>query len=411
MSNERIIMLADCQSFYASVEKAAHPEYRDKPLVVSGDPKRRSGIILAACPLAKAYGVTTAEPLGEALRKCPEAIVVRPRMQDYIRVSLQISRIFQTFSDLVEPYSIDEQFIDVTGSQRLFGDPLTIAKAMQQKVWNETGVYIRVGISYSKVTAKMACDNFAKKNKEGVFYLKKDELQSVLWPLPIQKMFMVGSRMTQHFIRMGISSIGQLAKTPLPLLEKRWGVNGRVLWQIANGIDNSAVTPQTHNSQKGVGHQMTLPRDYKTLEDILIVLLELTEQVCNRCRNKSKMGWVVSVGCQGADFNNPQGFHRQVKMACPTNATNIVYEVAKKLFMEHWQHYPIRRIGVSLTELELDNEYQLMLFDQRETYRELERTTDLIKQKYGDTAIMRAVSLKTASQLKDRTQKIGGHYK
>lgn len=161
---KRIVMLADCQSFYASVEKAAHPEYANQPVAVAGDPARRSGIILAACPLAKQYGVTTAERLGEALDKCPNLVVIRPRMQEYINVSLQITEIFQSYTDLVEPYSIDEQFLDITGSLRLFGDPIKIAKSIQHKIMKETGVYIRVGIGENKVLSKMACDNFAKHN-------------------------------------------------------------------------------------------------------------------------------------------------------------------------------------------------------------------------------------------------------
>lgn len=162
--DSRVIMLADCQSFYASVEKSAHPEYKDRPLVVAGDPARRSGIILAACPLAKSYGITTAERLGEALAKCPDVVVVRPRMAEYIRVSLHITRILQSYTDLVEPYSIDEQFLDVTGSLDLFGSPETIARSIQSRVMDETGVYIRIGISDTKVVSKMACDLYAKKS-------------------------------------------------------------------------------------------------------------------------------------------------------------------------------------------------------------------------------------------------------
>jgi DNA polymerase-4 len=410
---EKVIMLADCQSFYASVEKASHPKYKHKPLVVAGDPKRRSGIILAACPLAKKYGITTAETLGDALGKCPNLVVIQPRMQEYINVSIQITKILETFSDLVEPFSIDEQFIDVTASQRLFGTPLEIAKAIQNKVMSETGVYTRIGISDCKVVAKMACDNFAKKNSDGIYELPKEDLPSVLWILPIHKMYQVGSRMTQHLMRMGIRTIGDLATTEVSRLEKRWGVNGRVLWQIANGIDHSLVTPHTHEQQKAVGHQMTLPRDYVTMEDILVVILELSELVCQRCRSKGLKGWVVSIGCQGADFDHPNGFHRQMKMSFPTNVTNYIYEIARTLFTRHWDGYPVRKIGVSLSELENDADYQMSLFDfdDRERYRPLERATDAIKRKYGEAAIMRAVSLTPAGQIRDRSKKIGGHYR
>jgi DNA polymerase-4 len=410
-TSKRVIMLADCQSFFASVEKAAHPEYANKPLVVAGDPNRRSGIVLAACPIAKRYGITTAERLGEALAKCPGLVVIRPRMAEYIRVSLQITEILHSYTDLVEPYSIDEQYLDMTGSLTLFGDPVTIAKHIQQRVKQETGIYTRIGISYCKVVSKMACDNFAKKNETGIFTLPRERLPSDLWPLPVQKMFMVGSRMNRHLWRMGIRTIGELAQTPISRLKARWGINGEVLWRIANGIDTSPVTPDTHNTQKGIGHQMTLPRDYDTLEEIEVALLELSVFVCQRCRAKGYMGSVVTVNCQGADFERPRGFSRQMKMPEPTNITDEVYRTARRLFCAFWDGFPIRRIGVTLTDLSSDAEYQLTLFGNREKKMALEKATDWIKRKYGDDAIIRAVSLTAAGQAKDRARKIGGHYK
>lgn len=416
---ERVIMLADAQSFYASIEKASYPEYREKPLVVSGDPERRSGIILAACPIAKSYGITTAETLREALNKCPELVVIRPRMEHYIQTSLLITEILESFSDLVEPYSIDEQFVDVTGSQQLFGSPERMAKAMQDKVWSETGVYIRIGISDCKVLAKMACDLWAKKNADGIFWLKRHDLPATLWKQPIERLFMVGSRMTQHFRSMGLITIGQLARTELPQLKammkrklrRNCEIDAEVYWRIANGIDDSPVYPQTHEGQKGIGHQMTLPRDYYTFEEIKVVLLELSELVCQRCRAKGQMGWVVSVGCQGADFDRPSGFYRQAKLSDPTNVTNQVYRRAKALFQQHWDGLPVRKLGVTLSELISDQVYQLSLFDERESYMALEKTTDALKRRFGDTAVMRAVSLTKAGQARDRARKIGGHYK
>ncbi|MEC0371902.1 DNA polymerase IV [Paenibacillus chibensis] len=411
-SKNRVIMLADCQSFYASVEKAAHPEYEGKPLVVSGDPARRSGIILAACPLAKKYGVTTAERLGDALRKCPDLIVVRPRMAEYIRVSLQITEIFQSFTDLVEPYSIDEQHLDVTGSLALFGTPEEIARRLQHRVLYETGVYVRVGISDCKVLSKIACDIYAKKVPGGIYTLRREHLEETLWTKPVHEMFMVGSRMTRHLYKMGIHTIGDLAKTPLPRLTERWGVNGEVLWRIARGIDASPVTPHSQlQQQKGVGHQMTLPRDYADWKEIRVVLLELCEQVGRRCREKGLMGFVVSVGCQGADYDHPTGFSRQMKLSDPTNITDEIYRAACLLFQRHWNHLPIRRIAVALSDLSPDSLVQLTLFGDRDRKRELEKATDGIKRRFGETAILRASSLQDSGQAQERSLRIGGHYK
>jgi DNA polymerase-4 len=416
---ERVIMLADCQSFYASVEKAAHPEYADKPVVVAGDPALRSGIILAACPIAKEYGVTTAERLGESLSKCPELVVIKPRMQTYIDVSLRITEIFESFTDLVEPFSIDEQFLDVTASQRYFGSPTEIAKQIQAQIMLATGVWSRVGISSTKMLAKMACDNFAKKQPEGIFILPKSEI-SHLWELPIEKMFGVGSRMKRHFFRIGIHKIGDLAQTPLPkvksLLRTRFGKNSDIhaelLWQTANGIDDSLVSPQTHRvAPKSIGHMMTLPRDYAAKEEIDTILLELTEEVCRDSRRKGYMGSVVMVGCMCSPFDDPTGFSRQVTLPDPTNNTNTVYEAVRTLFYRFWDGMPVRRAGVTLSGLAGDEEYQMTLFEDQERNRALERATDSIKDKYGGSAIFRASSMTAAGQAKARSAKIGGHYK
>ncbi|PZE22594.1 DNA polymerase IV [Paenibacillus xerothermodurans] len=417
--NDRVIMLADCQSFYASVEKAAHPEYADQPVAVAGDPARRSGIILAACPIAKQRGVTTAETLGEALGKCPELVVVRPRMQTYIRVSLMITEIYESFTDLVEPFSIDEQFLDVTKSVSYFGSPVQIAQQIQAKIMLATGVWSRVGIADTKILAKTACDNFAKKQPDGIFTLPQSEVAEHLWPLPISKMYGVAGRMTNHFLRMGIHTIGELAQTPLPKLKammrarmgKNSDIQAELFWQTANGIDPSPVTPGTHDTQKAIGHGMTLPYDFGKQTDIEVVLLELCEEVCRRSRAKGYMGRVISVGVGGADFDRPTGFHRQMTLPDPTNITQEVHSAVRTLFRRHWDGLPVRRLSVTLSGLTSHKQYQLTFFNNREKIRGLERATDQIKNRFGGAAILRASSLMDSGQARDRTAKIGGHYK
>jgi nucleotidyltransferase/DNA polymerase involved in DNA repair len=406
------IFLVDMQSFYASVEKADQPELKEKPLVVAGDPERRSGIVLAACPLAKKYGVSTAEAVWQAEQKCPQLVVVRPRMQRYLDVSLQITLILEQFTDLVEVFSVDEQFMDVTGSIKLFGDPWSIARKVQKAIMDETkGVYARVGIGPNKVLAKIACDNFAKKNREGIFELNFSNIKQTMWPLPVGKMFGIGRRMERHLSNMGIREIGHLANFSVEGLKRKWGVNGQVIWQMANGMDSSPVTPHTHEKQKNIGHQMTLPRDYEHQQEIDVILLELSEEVCMRSREKGYRGWVVAVGCSGADFNIPTGFYRQRKLFEPTNITKEVYGEARQLFYQFWDGLPVRRLGITLAELESDEVYQLSLFSQRERMMNLEKAMDGIKRKYGKSAIVRAASLTYAGQAVERAVKIGGHYK
>ncbi|RXZ81520.1 DNA polymerase IV [Paenibacillaceae bacterium] len=419
---QRVIFLIDCQSFYASVEKAEKPQYRDQPVVVAGDPKRRSGIVLAACPIAKSYGITTAERIGESLAKCPGLVVVKPRMQHYIDVSMQITRIYQDYTDLVELYSIDEQFLDVTGSLHLFGSAEELGLTIQHRVLMETGVYIRIGIGPTKVLAKMACDNYAKKNQTGTAVLTRETLPETLWQLPIDKLFMAGRRMTAHFQRMGLMTIGQLARTSEEklnhMMRMRFGrkadIDAALYWRIANGIDDSPVAPGTHEvAPKSVGHMMTLPRDYREIDEIKAVLLELSELVCRRCRGEGYMGNVVAVNCAGANYDRPTGFARQMKMDDATNITTQVYRAALQLFQQHWDGLPVRRVGVSLSKFAKDDGYQLSLFDysQRDRAMALERATDRLKDKYGDSIILRAVSAAEYGQARDRAGKIGGHIK
>lgn len=408
---KRVIFLVDMQSFYVSVEKADQPSLQGKPVVVAGDPERRSGIILAACPLAKQKGVKTAEPLWSAQAKCPNLIVVQPRMQRYIDISYRITTIFEQFTDLVEPYSIDEQFLDVTHSQRLFGEPHQIARNIQEAIMDATGVYCRVGIGPNKVLAKIACDNFAKKNEEGIFQLDESNMRQVMWPLPHGSMFGVGSKMRQHLERMGMQTIGDIATSAVNTLKKRWGINGVVLWQIANGIDTSPVTPKTHNQQKAIGHQMTLPYDYETEEAIKVILLELSEEVAYRARRKGYRGMTVSVGVRGVDFNVRTGFYRQIKLTSPTNNGMDIFEAAYRLFVLYWDKEPIRSASIALSRLQSSTSHQLNLFDNTIKDEKLNEVIDTIRAKYGRTSILRASSLTKDGQAFARAEKIGGHYK
>lgn len=406
-----MILLVDIQSFYASVEKAHHPELKNRPVVVSGDPERRSGVILAACPIAKSYGIQNAETLWEAMKACPEVVVVRPHMELYLQTSLQITAILERFTDLVEPYSIDEQFLDVRGSERLFGNAEEISYQIQQAIYQEVGVYARVGIGPNKVLSKMACDNFAKKNKTGIFILDKQNMKEMLWPLPVNSCFGVGRRMQRNLQRIGITTIGELAQYPLAKLQKYWGINGHVLWMTANGIDLSPVTRSSFSRQKAIGHHMTLPRDYRTTEEIEVVLLELCEEVCRRTRRHHLAGVTIHVGCRGASFEFPTGFSRQLRLPMAQNETIPIFRAAKQLFHRYWDGNPIRSLGISLGGLCSDSPVQLNLFADRNKQKALGTVMDEIKERFGSTAILYASSLSPAGQALERAKKIGGHYR
>ncbi|WP_219836787.1 DNA polymerase IV [Paenibacillus sp. R14(2021)] len=415
----RQIFLIDGQSFYASLEKAAHPEYRDKPVAV-GDPSRMNGIILAACPIAKSRGVTTASRVGEALARCPELVVIRPRMGTYIQISLLITEIFESYTELVEPYSIDEQFLDVTGSLEYFGSPEELAACIQHDVLLSTGVLSRVGIGPTKILAKMATDNYAKKIPEGVFELSYDKLESTLWQLPVHQMFMVASAMTRHFTRMGLSYIGDIARMDFGEFKRRMrremgkqsDIQAGYYWQTARGIDPSPVEAGIRHQLKSVSHGKALRWNlYRELADIEVVLLELVVEVCQRTRRNRFLGAVVSVAAAETDGVRSSWFSRQMTLPQPTSLTHEVAAAVLKLFKAHWSGRPVSRLSIALSQLTDDSAIQLTLFEDRARAYRKERVIDEIKDRYGSDAIMRASSLLDAGVARERAEQIGGHYK
>ncbi|MCK0472522.1 DNA polymerase IV [Halalkalibacter sp. APA_J-10(15)] len=413
MKMERTVFLIDMESFYVSIEKSFYPESRGKPTVVSGDPKRRSGVILAACPIAKKYGIQTAERLWEAQQKCSDLVIIKPKMETYMKVSVHITDILYRFTDLVEPYSIDEQFVDVTGCLHAYESVDALAEMIQETILAETGVFARIGIGDNKLLAKMACDRFAKKRKDGRFTLRKVGVPVHMWPLPIRSLFGVSTRMERHFHNMAIRTIGHLAQSPLERMKKKWGIPGHVLWLSANGHDDSPLAESSADGEaKGIGHAMTLPRDYDSLAEIKVILLELCEEVASRARQSKQLGETIKVFAKGANYEQPFSFLRQRPLPQPSHYSLDLYEVAVPLFQQFWSGQPIRQIGVTLTKLSSDRARQLSLFEVDTGRKEqIGRTMDAINNKFGKASIIRAVSMKAAGQAKERAKKIGGHYK
>lgn len=404
-------MLLDMQSFYASIEKLSMHDGEKTPLVVAGDPRFRSGVILAACPLAKKEGVKTGEPLWQAQQKYSDLLIRKPRMQKYIDISIGICAILEETGAYLEPYSIDEFFIDTTDLlKRSTKTPFDVAFLLKQRIYRSTGLHARFGIGENKTAAKLACDNFAKKNADGIFTLNQSNIGE-LWELPVGKMWGIGNRMEKNLSNMGIRTIGQLARHPLSDLKKRWGINGELIYQTAHLVDASPVTEDSHEGQKAISHGMTLPKNLHILSEMLVPLRELCEEVAFDARKKGYMGSVVSVGVSGGEYDLPTGFHRQCKLSEPTNDGKVIFEALKKLYKEHWTGYPIRRLGVGLTQLTTDTYRQLNLFEPIKDNIVQNSVMDHIKEKYGKDAIMYASSISEAGQVQQRAKKIGGHYK
>ncbi|WP_135546989.1 DNA polymerase IV [Paenibacillus cymbidii] len=416
---KRTIMLIDCQSFYASVEKAGRPDLKDRPVVVS-DPERRSSIVLAACPIAKARGVTTASRASEAMAICPDLVIIRPRMQTYITVSLLITSLYEAFTPLVEPYSCDEQFLDISGSMALYGGPEKIAQTIQQRVMLATGVRVRVGIGPTKILAKTATDNFAKKRPDGIFTLNEENIERDLWPLPVNKMFMVAGRMTAHFVRMGLLTIGDIARLELVDFKRRLrarmgkqsDIQAEYYWQTANGIDPSPVVPGIRTEVKAINRGRALKWGrYRTLEQIEPLLIELVIEVCYYARRINKQGRVVGVGAYEEDEAGSSGFGRQLTLYRPTYLEHEMMPGVLTLFTTYWQQRPLSRIFVTLTGLTGEDVVQLDLFEDRHKQITLAKTTDSIRDRFGATALIRASSLLDTAQAHERAAQIGGHWR
>lgn len=378
---KKTIFLVDMNAFYASVTQVLEPQLRGQPLLVAGDPEKRHGIILAASYEAKRMGVKTGMPIWEALIYCPLAILRPPNFPIFLDFSNRIIQLLRDFSPLVEPYSIDEAFVDMTGTKGLWESPLQAAQAIKKRIKNEIGILCSVGIGPCKVLAKMAAD---LQKPDGLTVLTEENIPELLWPLPIEELFGVGRRMKQHLYNMGIRIIGDLAQTPEELLTQRFGIIGSRLHGYAHGKDLSPVDPHALDSVKSIGHQITLPRDYLKIEEVKIVLLELAEAVCRRARLGSYQGKTISLYVRGADFS---GLHRSASLPEPTAYPMPVYNLALALWQKWWpQDKPIRLLGISLSNLSYSKYQQLSFFKQEEN---LYTTIDQIKNKFGEKSLLR----------------------
>ncbi|MDR6224877.1 DNA polymerase IV [Desmospora profundinema] len=399
----RTVLLADMNAFYASVEQIRNPALQGKPVIVCGDPARRHGIVLAASYEAKAFGVKTAMAVSQAKELCPQACLIPPSMRTYIQVSVRIVELLHQFSPLVEPFSIDEAFVEMTGCEALFGPGPVAARLIQERIREEVGVPSSIGVGPNKLLAKMAA---GMKKPNGITVLQEADVPDRIWPLPVKKLFGVGGRMTHHFHRMGIRTIGDLAHTDPERLAHRFGVIGRVLHQSANGMDPSPVDPHSLDGSKSIGHQFTLPRDYGEESEILLVLRELAEEVASRARKAGYAGRTISLTLKGTDFSS---VHRSRTLPEPSNIGRHLFTAASSLLDQHWNHQPVRLVGITLSNLETDEGIQLNLFEERDKERRLAETMDQIRDKYGTNSLFWAPSLLGPSVFSDRNGKIGGH--
>lgn len=391
---EKIILHSDLNSFYASVECMKNPEIRDKPVAVGGSVEQRHGIILTKNLIAKGYGVKTGEPIWQAKQKCPDLIVTRPDYETYLYFSKEARRIYSCYTDLIESFGIDECWLDVTESSKLFGSGKDIADEIRLRMKEELGITASVGVSYNKIFAKLGSD---MKKPDATTVITQEDFKQKVWALPITDLLYVGRSTAKKLVNIGIYRIGDLANLNLSFLKNFLGKWGETLWLFANGLDTSPVTKTDHQSTiKGIGNSMTTPRDLINNEDVKLLIYVLSESVSERLRKHHFKGNTIQIHIRDNELNS---IERQAKLAECSFVTRDIADKAFNIFLNSWNwEKPIRSIGVRATDLVTADTYtQLSFFaDERQKLKEeqLEYSIDEIRKRFGHYSIQRALLLK-----------------
>lgn len=352
--------------------------------VIGGDESRRAGIVLAKSTSAKRYGITTGETLYQARKKCPNLKVYQGNYNSYQKYSLKLYELLLEYTDKIERYSIDECFLDMT--EYLMGRTLDqIALEINKRVREELGFTVNIGLSENKLLAKMASD-FEKPDKIHTLY--KSEISQKMWNLPIQELFMLGKKTVPILNNLNIKTIGDLAKFDKKLLEKKLGKHGVLIWEYANGIDDSKVMYEK-SKPKSIGNSITLPLDLVEREKIETVLLQIVELVTYRLRKWELLANVVSVQLRSSNFKD---YSHQKKLEFSTNTTKEIYKSAKEVFREMYNEQPIRLIGVRADKLIEKSEEQISFFSSNEKYQKIDKVLDDLNFKYGKNTIGRPVN-------------------
>ena len=383
-----MILHIDMDAFYASVEERDNPSLVGKPVIVGGSAEGR-GVVAAANYESRKFGVHSAMAAARAKRLCPQAVFIKPRIDYYASVSRQIRDIFEQFTPLVEPLSLDEAFLDVSGSESIFGPSAEIGRQIKQRIRAELRLVASVGVATNKFVAKIASD---LKKPDGFVVVEPDEVQTFLDPLPVGRLWGVGQVTGQVFERLAIRTIGQLRQMPLDTLNDLFGSSGEHYWQLAHGIDDRQVVPD--REAKSISSETTFAEDIADMEVLRAWLVDLVEQVARRLRQHDIKGRTVELKVRFADFKT---ISRSLTLAEPTNITQELLEAGVKLLTTRLpsHHLPIRLLGFGVNKFNNSGASQQLLFDQpdRERHQELDRVADQITAKFGKLAIRRGAKL------------------
>ncbi|MDI7245908.1 MAG: DNA polymerase IV [Bacillota bacterium] len=387
--SETTIIHIDMDAFFAAVEQWAHPELRGKPVIVCGDPDGR-GVVSTASYEARAFGVRSAMPVKEARRLCPQGVFLSSHLSDYAAISERLLEVYRRYTPVVEPFSIDEAFLDVTGCERLHGDAVAIARSIKEEVRRHLGLTCSVGVAPNKFLAKMASDMH---KPDGLTVIQAEDVPRVIWPLPVGKLYGVGEKTAGALASMGITTAKALAEVPVEMLTARFGVMGRVLHDVANGIDSSPVDPGVWERPKSVGRETTLAEDSADEEALVRHLLSLSEQVARRLRKHDLVARTVTLKLRYSDFTTLTRSHTLDDFTC---YDEDLYRAAVELFRSNWtRSRKVRLIGVTASTLAPSHDYtcQLALFEgplSHERRRSLASALDRVRDRFGEGAVTRA---------------------
>jgi len=402
----RIIFLVDMNAFYISCEMARNPELKGKPAAVAGDPKNRSGIILAANYDARKFKVKTTMLVHEAKKLCPNLIIVPPDHDFYEKKSREVMQILRRYSPLIQQNSIDEAWMDLTGCESLFGKPYEIAEKIMKDIMYELDLWCSIGISENKFLAKMASEF---KKPLGITEIWQKDVKEKIWPLPVGQMYGIGKKTEKKLNDMAIYTIGDIAKTDREIIVQTFGKYGDELHRLANGIDPSPVTEHPVRDSKSISRSTTLPEDITDIDFAKTVILRLAEEVGAEARKFGYKGSSVSIVIKYGDF---QSITRQ-RSVPPTNLTKDIYKVGAKLIEENWNvNRPVRLLGIGLGNCKDNYVEQISIFDlqnnskSKEREEALEKAVDAIREKFGPDKVKRAKLISPQEKTQEKTNKI-----
>ena len=387
----RVILHSDMNSFYASVECLYHPEVRDKPVAVAGDAEARHGIILAKNQHAKKYGIQTGEAIWQAQRKCPDLILFPPDFPKYLYFSKRAQQIYADYTDQIEPFGIDESWLDVSGSVGLFGNGLTIAQEISARIKQELGLTVSIGVSWNKIFAKLGSDY---KKPDAITRIEEDNYHQIVYPLPVGDLLYVGPATRRKLNWYGVRTIGQLAALEPRRLGEWFGKIGYVLSSFARGTDQTPVAKMGWQAAvKSVGNSATTPRDLVCDEDAWLMLMILSESVAARLRELALKCTVVEISLRDTELDS---FTRQQKAESPTDNCLEITRVAFGLFRQNYSwSRPLRSIGVRASGLVAAGapmQLSLLRDETRRDKRErLDRAVDEVRERYGYGSLQRAL--------------------